>query len=86
MVTAVVVAVISAWMIVASLIFSRSTVQNLALGAPLAISGLAVVGPSDHEGRCVRDGARRSDGGRPRYYHATGVAATVGGYTCCRFR
>jgi hypothetical protein len=39
-----VVAVISAWTIVASLIFSQSTVQNLALGASLAISGLAVVG------------------------------------------
>ena len=44
LVTAVVVMVISAWTIVASLIFSQSTVQNLALGASLAISGLAVVG------------------------------------------
>ena len=49
LVTAVVVAVISAWTIVASLIFSQSTVQNLALGASLAISGLAVVGLTAHE-------------------------------------
>jgi FtsH-binding integral membrane protein len=49
LVTAIVVAVISAWTIVASLIFSQSTVQNLALGASLAISGLAVVGLTAHE-------------------------------------
>ena len=49
LVTAVVVAVISAWTIVASLIFSQSTVQNLALGASLAISGLAVVGLTANE-------------------------------------
>jgi FtsH-binding integral membrane protein len=49
LVTAVMVAVISAWTIVASLIFSQSTVQNLALGASLAISGLAVVGLTAHE-------------------------------------
>src|SRR5437667_355018 len=49
LVTAVVVAVISAWTIVASLIFSQSTVQNLALGASLAISGLAVVGLAANE-------------------------------------
>ena len=49
LVTAVVVAIISAWTIVASLIFSQSTVQNLALGASLAISGLAVVGLTAHE-------------------------------------
>jgi hypothetical protein len=49
LVTALVVAVISAWTIVASLIFSQPTVQNLALGASLAISGLAVVGLTAHE-------------------------------------
>jgi hypothetical protein len=49
LVTAVVVALISAWTIVASLIFSQSTVQNLALGASLAISGLAVVGLTANE-------------------------------------
>ena len=48
-VPAVVVAMISAWTIVASLIFSQSTVQNLALGASLAIGGLAVVGLTAHE-------------------------------------
>ena len=49
LVTALVVATISAWTIVASLIFSQSTVQNLALGASLAISGLAVAGLTAHE-------------------------------------
>ena len=49
LVTALVVAIISAWTIVASLIFSQSTVQNLALGASLAITGLAVVGLTAHE-------------------------------------
>ena len=68
LVTAVVVAVISAWTIVASLIFSQSTVQNLALGASLAISGLAVVGLTAHEvsheraAQSVTDGATEREG------------------------
>jgi hypothetical protein len=48
-VTAAVIAVISAWTIVASLVFSQTTLQPLALGASLAISGLAVVGLAAHE-------------------------------------
>ena len=47
--TAALVALISAWTIVASLVFSRPTVQHLALGASLAIGGLAVVGLTVHE-------------------------------------
>jgi hypothetical protein len=47
--TAALIALISAWTIVASLVFSRPTVQNLALGASLAIGGLAVVGLTVHE-------------------------------------
>jgi hypothetical protein len=39
----------SAWTIVASLVFSQPTVQNLALGASLAIAGLAVAGLTGHE-------------------------------------
>lgn len=46
---ALAVAVISAWTIVASLVFSQSTVQTLALASSLAISGLAVVGLTAHE-------------------------------------
>jgi hypothetical protein len=67
-VTALVVAVISAWTIVASLIFSQSTVQNLALGASLAISGLAVVGLTAHElsheraAQSVKDSSTERDG------------------------
>ena len=46
---ALAVAVISAWTIVASLVFSQSTMQTLALASSLAISGLAVVGLTAHE-------------------------------------
>jgi FtsH-binding integral membrane protein len=49
LVSALTIVVISAWTIVASLIFSQPTVQNLALGTALAISGLAVVGLTAHE-------------------------------------
>jgi hypothetical protein len=68
LVTAVVVAVISAWTIVASLIFSQSTVQNLALGASLAMSGLAVVALTAHEvsharaAQSVKDGSTEREG------------------------
>lgn len=47
--TALVIAVISAWTIVASLVFSQPTARSLALGASLAISGLAVIGLTVHE-------------------------------------
>jgi hypothetical protein len=68
LVAAVVVAVISAWTIVASLVFSQSTVQNLALGASLAISGLAVVALTAHElsheraAQSVKDSSTERDG------------------------
>ena len=42
-------AVASGWMIVASLVFSQPTVQNLALASSLAIGGLAIVGITAHE-------------------------------------
>ena len=47
--TAVPVALISAWTIVASLVFSVSTVQSLALASSLAIAGLAVVALTANE-------------------------------------
>ena len=47
--TAVLIALISAWTIVASLVFSQSTVQHLALASSLAIAGLTVVGLATHE-------------------------------------
>ena len=49
LVPALVTFVISAWTIVASVIFSQSTVKPLVLGASLAISGLALVGLTAHE-------------------------------------
>lgn len=42
-------AVISAWTVVASLVFSQTTVQTLALASALALSGLAVAGLTAHE-------------------------------------
>lgn len=47
--TRVPIAVISIWTIVASRVFSESTVQNLALASSLAITGLAIVGLTEHE-------------------------------------
>jgi hypothetical protein len=46
---AVLVALISAWTVVASLVFAQSTVQHLALGSSLAIGALAVFGLTAHE-------------------------------------
>ena len=40
---------ISAWTIVASMVFSASTAQSLALASSLAISGIAVAGLTAHE-------------------------------------
>jgi FtsH-binding integral membrane protein len=47
--TAVLVALISAWTVVASLVFAQSTVQHIALASSLAIGALAVVGLTVHE-------------------------------------
>jgi FtsH-binding integral membrane protein len=49
LVTALVTGAISAWTIVASLVFSLGTVQNLALASALALSGLALAGLVEHE-------------------------------------
>jgi hypothetical protein len=65
---ALAIAVISAWTIVASLIFSQSTVQDLALAASLAITGLSVVGLTAHEvshehaAQSVRDTSTEREG------------------------
>ena len=42
-------AVVSAWTIVASVVFAQTTVQTLALASSLAISGLAIAGLTTHE-------------------------------------
>jgi predicted tellurium resistance membrane protein TerC len=44
-----VAAIVSGWTIVASLVFSLPTVQNLALAGGLALAGLAIVGMTEHE-------------------------------------
>ena len=67
LVTALLIFVISAWTIVASLVFSQSIVQHLALGASLAIGGLALVGLTAHEvsgeraGRSAKDGSSEGE-------------------------
>ena len=63
LVTACLTAAVSVWTIVASLVFSESTVQNLALASALALGGLAITGLTSHElsveraGHSVEDGA-----------------------------
>jgi hypothetical protein len=47
--TAVLIALISAWTIVASLVLSQATVQHLVLASSLAISALTIVGLTTHE-------------------------------------
>jgi low temperature requirement protein LtrA len=47
--TAGVVAALSGWMIVSSLVFSLSTVVTLSLGEALALGGLAVIGLAINE-------------------------------------
>jgi hypothetical protein len=44
-----VVAVVSAWTIVASQVFSQATVQNLTLASSLAIAALSLIGLTIHE-------------------------------------
>jgi hypothetical protein len=46
---AVAIALVSAWTIVASQVFSEATVQNLPLADSLAVAGLALVGLISHE-------------------------------------
>ena len=49
LVPALAAAVVSAWTIVASAVFSEATVQNLTLASALAVAGLALVGLTVHE-------------------------------------
>jgi hypothetical protein len=63
-VTGLVTALVSAWTIVASLVFSQGTVQSLALGGALAIAGLAIVGVTAHEvsvEHAMRSGSNRAE-------------------------
>jgi hypothetical protein len=47
--TGLVTAIVSGWTVVASLVFSLPTVQNLALASGLALAGLAIAGMTEHE-------------------------------------
>jgi len=47
--TGVVAAVVSAWTVVASLIFSQPTADNLALASGLGLAALAIAGLTEHE-------------------------------------
>jgi hypothetical protein len=74
LVTACLTAAVSVWTIVASLVFSESTVQNLALASALAVSGLAIVGLTSNE-LSVEHAARslEDDGGE----HQSRLAAAA---------
>ena len=66
--TGLATALVSAWTVVASVVFSEASVQNLALASGLALAGLALAGITEHElameGALVRsaaeDGNQRS--------------------------
>ena len=60
-ITAVLAAGVSAWTLVASLVFASSTVQTLAFAGSLAVVGLSLVGLTEHE---LSHGAERSSGAR----------------------
>jgi hypothetical protein len=59
--TAVLAAGVSAWTLVASLVFSSPTVQTLAFAGSLAVVGLSLVGLTEHE---LSHGAEQSSGTR----------------------
>lgn len=60
--TGLVTAIVSAWTIVASLVFSQPTVQNLAFASGLALAALAVVGITEHELNVERAAAYSAPG------------------------
>ena len=72
--TGLATALVSAWTVVASVVFSESSVQNLALASGLALAGLAIAGITEHElameGALVRSAA---DDGKQR----SGLAAAA---------
>jgi membrane-associated phospholipid phosphatase len=47
--TGLATALVSAWTVVASVVFSEATVENLALASGLALAGLAIAGITEHE-------------------------------------
>ena len=49
MLTGLATALVGAWTVVASVVFSEATVQNLALASGLALAGLAITGITEHE-------------------------------------
>ena len=56
---------VSAWTVIASVVFSEPTVQNLALASGLALAGLAITGITEHEldmERALTRSAAKDDG------------------------
>lgn len=74
LVTALVVAGVSGWTVVASLVFSPSTVQDLAFAGALAIAGLAGVGLTAHELSHERVGQSLADPSRESEPHLSAAA------------
>lgn len=63
--TGLATAVVGAWTLVASVVFSEATVQNLALASGLALAGLAITGITEHEldmERALTRSAAKDDG------------------------
>ena len=72
--TGLATALVSAWTVVASVVFSEASVQNLALASGLALAGLAITGITEHELDMERALTRSAaEAGNPR----SGLAAAA---------
>ena len=72
--TGLVTALVSAWTVIASVVFSEVTVQNLAFASGLALVGLAITGVTEHELGMER-ALTRSDAEDGNQRSGLGVAA-----------
>jgi membrane-associated phospholipid phosphatase len=72
--TGITAAVVSAWTVVASVVFSQGAVENLALASGLALAGLAIIGVTEHELVMERAVARA---GTEDARHKSGLAAAA---------
>jgi hypothetical protein len=72
--TGITAAGVSAWTVVASVVFSETTVQSLALASGLALAGLAIIGITEHE--LVMEHAVASTGTEDAR-HKSGLAAAA---------
>jgi hypothetical protein len=76
--TAILVALISAWTIVASLVFAQSTVQRIALGSSLAIGALSAIGLTARETSLERAAPSKKDESTEREARLAAAASVRG--------